>query len=78
MPKYFVSFNPIEVEVEAENKKDAEKVAYDQIYKGEATIEIDDIQELEELSCSKCGKIITENACNKFGGMCGTCWADRN
>jgi len=78
MPKYLVSFHSIGVEVEAKNKEDAEKFAYERIYEGKATIEVDDIQELDELSCSKCGKIVTENAYNKFGGMCGTCWADRN
>ena len=70
---------------EAKNAKDAiEKAENVELPSGyvENSFEIvkvvDENDKQEELSCRKCGKIISENAFDKFSNMCGTCWAERN
>jgi len=35
-------------------------------------------QFMGELSCLKCGKILSETTFNIYQGMCGTCWTERN
>ena len=57
-------------EIEAENIKEAREIALE-----DNNIEV---EEQEEPSCIKCGKIISIGESDDYGGMCATCWHERN
>ena len=56
-------------EVEAENLEEAQRIA----------LKDNDIAvEEREESCIKCGKVISVDESDEYGGMCATCWYARN
>lgn len=69
-----------EFQVEAKNEEEAKAKAYD-LLKQMADITYFDFDfDIEEAtdSCRKCGKIISLSESDDYGGMCATCWYERN
>ena len=82
--KTFDIFPNFKFQVDAKNYEDAQSKAYDllkqmaEITYFDFDFDIEEEKNEEEPSCIKCGKIISIGESDDYGGMCATCWHERN